>query len=147
VIVLDSFYLFLMAFNKYLLCNKLPVIWVRIFRFAYYLCTIFFSHKCRHMWTSFLTSLRTILSASEEGGGGCFFGGSPEYVVKRYPFFFVLYGQCRWCGGDFCSNGHVDGERGCYRCDWSFSNICVLQSILLHCTVHWMKMIVNTCGS
>jgi hypothetical protein len=46
-----------------------------------------------------------------------------------------------------CSNGHGGGKRGCYGCTWAFSNITVLQSILLCCIVLQVKIIVNTCES
>jgi hypothetical protein len=63
---------------------------------------------------------------------------------SKYGTFFFFSGLCqyRWWGLEVCSSGHVGGERGCYMCTWTFSNISVSQSLC----VSLVKMIVNTCG-
>jgi hypothetical protein len=61
-------------------------------------------------------------------------------VYRRYgqtiPFFGTLWSVLvmGW-GGEVCSGSHGGGERGCYRCTWSFSNMIVLQSVQLLCIV------------
>jgi hypothetical protein len=42
-------------------------------------------------------------------------------------FFSVHYGRYQWWDGEVYSSGHDGGERGCYRCTWSFLNTSVLQ--------------------
>jgi hypothetical protein len=85
-----------------------------------------FLHTHRHVWTRLVTSFCAHFGEEE-----VVLGGSTQDMVKQY-LFSVPYGQYRSWNGEVCSNSHGGGERGYYRCAWSFSSIIVLQSIPLH---------------
>jgi hypothetical protein len=61
-------------------------------------------------------------------GGQLVLGGYTEDMVEQYLLFGALW--------SVSVVGHSSGERGCYRCVWSFSYIGGLQSIPSHIIVH-----------
>jgi hypothetical protein len=66
-------------------------------------------------------------------------GGSTEDMVEQYPFLFRCFTVIIGGGGGVVSMPMVWRERGYYRSAWSFTNISVSQSILLHFTVHQLS--------
>jgi hypothetical protein len=64
-----------------------------------------------------------------------FRGSTKDMFQQHLSLLLVLYSLYWWLGGEVCSSGHGGGGgRGDAAGAWSFSNISVLQSILLRCT-------------
>jgi hypothetical protein len=79
-------------------------------------------------------------------GVGLTFGGYTEDTVKQYFSFLVFCSQYIGAVARLVPMVTVV-ERGDVIGAWSFSNIRILQSILLHCIVCQVKVMINICGS